>query len=616
MEITAGVKDISKLKDYFFIVPDYQREYVWKPDEQVEQFIIDVDNEYDPNVKLQNNYFIGSIIIVDNNGKYDVIDGQQRLTTIVLFLCAFRDLMKPLELDPKQKKYLKTIEELLSDFDISSDETKLRLELQYEESKDYLRKLIEEEEFGDNETPSIKKMRQAYEKLYSHLEVYLKEGLNSLTSYARYFLTKIELVVIKPENLSSALKIFETINQRGAGLNAMDLVKNLLFSESKESDFQKIKETWKSITSNLQKCKEDGSPLRFLRYFLMSRYHDGIIREDDIYTWIISPDGKKATQYQTKPLVFAKELEKISERYSDLVVATELFKDGGDYPNVTNIGFINKYKSRQHLILLLALDVNVEKASIEYLAKQIESFFFFSNTMGIQAKNNERLFANWAKELRGKKSIEDIKEVVANKLMPYIASKVSQFKSDFLNISHSSYNPLYRLRYVLGKLENNVLSKTGLPLKGSDFIFNLQIEHILPQTSKNGIMPSEFEDEDDYKASVRKLGNVTLLESTINQAVNNFNDLGSNWFEKKQKEYVKSVVVTTNLLHHEFSIGKNTAINKFKIDYNYTFDGWGKQSIANRQKIFLELAFESWKFNDKRIDQIDVSESDDKENER
>lgn len=200
--------------------------------------------------------------------------------------------------------------------------------------------------------------------------------------------------------------------------------------------------------------------------------------------------------------------------------------------------------------------------------------------------------------------------------MPYIASKVSQFKSDFLNISHSSYNPLYRLRYVLGKLENNVLSKTGLPLKGSDFIFNLQIEHILPQTSKNGIMPSEFEDEDDYKASVRKLGNVTLLESTINQAVNNFNDLGSNWFEKKQKEYVKSVVVTTNLLHHEFSIGKNTAINKFKIDYNYTFDGWGKQSIANRQKIFLELAFESWKFNDKRIDQIDVSESDDKENER
>ena len=615
MDIKAGVKNIGKLKDYFFIVPDYQREYVWKPDEQVEQFIIDIDNEYEPNSKMQNNYFLGSIIIVENNGKFDVIDGQQRLTTIVLSLCAFRDILNDLELDSKQKKYLQAIEELLSDFDLSSGETKLRLELQYEESRDYLKKLIEKEEYEDKETPSIKKMTQAYEKLHSHFETYLKEGLDSLIDYAIYFLTKIELVVINPENLSSALKIFETINQRGAGLNAMDLVKNLLFSESKESDFQKIKETWKNIIYNLQKCKEDGSPLRFLRYFLMSRYHNGIIREDDIYTWIISSDGKKETRYQSEPLAFAKELEKISERYSRLVVATELVKDGGDYPNVTKIGFINKYKSRQHLILLLALDVTVEKDSIEYLAQQIESFFFFSNTMGIQAKNNERLFAKWAKDLRGKKTIEDIKLVVEKRMMPYIASKVAQFKSDFINISHSSYNPLYRLRYILGKLENRILWEAGLPLKGSDFINNLQIEHILPQTPKNGFIPSEFEDEDDYYATVRKLGNVTLLESTINQAVNNFNDLNSNWFEKKQKEYINSTLVTTKLLHHEYSIGKNTAINKFKNDYNYLFYTWEKQSIVSRQKILLELAFEAWRFNDKRIDQVVLSDSDNKENE-
>src|SRR5690606_15458850 len=226
----------------------------------------------------------------------------------------------------------------------------------------------------------------------------------SLISYARYFLTKIELVVIESENLSSALKIFETINQRGTGLNAMDLVKNLLFSEAKESDFQKIKDTWKEIIYSLQKCNEDGSPLRFIRYFLMARYHDGIIREDDIYKWIISPEGKTATKYQAQPLDFAKELQKIAKRYAELVVATELVKDGGDYPKTTNIGFVNKYKSRQHLILLLALDVTTDKATLEYLAQQIESFFFFSNTMGIQAKNNEGLFAKWAKELRGKKS--------------------------------------------------------------------------------------------------------------------------------------------------------------------------------------------------------------------
>lgn len=344
MEIKAEVKSITKLKDYFFLVPDYQREYVWKPDDQVEQFIIDIDNEYDPIPELQKSYFLGSIIIVENKQhKFDVIDGQQRLTTIILALCAFRDLLKPLDLDTKQKKYLQTLEELLSDFDINSDETKLRLELQYEESKDYLSKRILEGKYDDEQTPSIIKMGQAYEKLLSRYTEYLKEGLDNLMNYTKYFLTKIELVIIESENLSSALKIFETINQRGAGLNAMDLVKNLLFSESKESDFEKIKETWKEIIFSLQKCNEDGSPLRFLRYFLMARYHDGVIREDDIYKWIISPEGKAATGYIERPLLFAKELQKISKRYADLVLATELVRDGGEYPNVTNIGYINKH---------------------------------------------------------------------------------------------------------------------------------------------------------------------------------------------------------------------------------------------------------------------------------
>lgn len=602
MEIKAEVESISKLKDYFFVVPDYQREYVWKPDDQVEQFLIDIDNEYDPNTSNQKSYFIGSIIIVENDGKYDVIDGQQRLTTIILSLCAFRDLLKPLALDGKQKKYLQTIEELLSDFDINTDETKLRLELQYEESKGYLSCLIENKNFTDSKSASIIKMEQAYGRIKDHLNTYLNIDTNSLVSYARYFLTKIELVVIKSENLSSALKIFETINQRGSGLNAMDLVKNLLFSKANESDFQKIKDTWKEITDNLQKCKEDNMPLRFLRYFLMARYHNGIIREDDIYKWIISVDGKKATEYELKPLDFAKELKKISKRYADLVVATELLKDGSTNPAVTNIGFVNKYKSRQHLILILALDANCTNTEIEYLAHQTEAFFFYSNSLGIQAKNNEGLFANWALKLRGLKTITEISDVLDNTMLPYLKDKVAQFKSEFLNIRHDAYNPLYRLRYILGKIENAVLRKAGLPIKGLEFIDDFQVEHILPQTPLNDVIPSTFKDKDEYKSFVYKLGNVTLLESTINQAVNNFNDLQGNWFELKQNEYLNSSIISTNLLNNNFAIGNNTGINRFKADYDYCFQNWDKDSILKRQEIILDLVFDTWRINDKRID--------------
>lgn len=602
MEIKAEVESISKLKDYFFVVPDYQREYVWKPDDQVEQFLIDIDNEYDANTSNQKSYFIGSIIIVENDGKYDVIDGQQRLTTIILSLCAFRDLLKSLALDDKQKKYLQTIEELLSDFDINTDETKLRLELQYEESKGYLSCLIENKTFTDTKSASIIKMEQAYIRIKEHFSTYLNIDTNSLVSYARYFLTKIELVVIKSENLSSALKIFETINQRGSGLNAMDLVKNLLFSKANESDFQKIKDTWKDITDNLQKCKEDNMPLRFLRYFLMARYHNGILREDDIYKWIISVDGKNATQYEVKPLDFAKELKVISKRYAELVVATELLKDGSINPAVTNIGFVNKYKSRQHLILILALDANCTNTEIEYLAKQTEAFFFYSNSLGIQAKNNEGLFAKWALELRGLKTNSDISDVLDNTMLPYLKERVPQFKSVFLNIRHDAYNPLYRLRYILGKIENAVLRKAGLPLKGLEFIDDFQVEHILPQTPLNDVIPSTFKDMDEYKSFVHKLGNVTLLESTINQAVNNFNNLQGNWFELKQNAYLNSTITSTNLLNNNFSIGNNTGVNRFKADYNYSFQNWDKDSIIKRQEIILDLVLDTWRINDKRID--------------
>ena len=161
---------------------------------------------------------------------------------------------------------------------------------------------------------------------------------------------------------------------------------------------------------------------------------------------------------------------------------------------------------------------------------------------------------------------------------------------------------MYRLRYVLGKIENTVLTKSGLPVKGKDFLDNLQIEHILPQTPKDNVLPSEFKDKDEYFNMVFKLGNVTLLESTINQAVNNFNDLSNDWFQKKQEEYINSNIISTNLINDKFSIGNNTGLNRFKSDYNFSFTKWTKEDIVKRQEILLELAFETWRFNDKRID--------------
>lgn len=604
MEIKAQVQNIAKLKDYFFIVPDYQREYVWQVDDQVEQFLVDIDNEFDPGAKEQSSYFIGSIIIVKNGKKYDVIDGQQRLTTVVLTMCAFRDVMKNLTLDDTQANYLKAISEWLSTFDVVAGKTQLRLELQYEESKDFLSTLIQGQTYSGEISASIQKMRGAYERIKNELEGYLKDGVEALTEFAVYFLTKIDLVVIESENLSGALKIFETINQRGASLNAMDLVKNLLFSKASSEDFSKIKDKWKELTKHLQVAKEDDKPLRFLRYFLMARYHDGILREDDIYKWVISPAGKAVLNYEAKPFALAVEMEKMAKRYADLVCATELGQDGGGYPEVTRIGFINKFRSRQHLVLLLALDNSASIGVVNYLASQIESFFFFSNTLGIQAKDNERLFAQWATSLRGLKDEATVSGAIQTTIVRQLAGKVAEFKNRFLTIRHSAYDPGYRLKFILGRMENTLLARAGMPQVGLKSIDAMQVEHILPQTPKNGTIPQAYaESLGEYQSQVYRLGNATLLESTINQAMNNFNDLNGEWFQQKQKEYANSSLLTTKLLDNNFSIGKDTAINRLKSGHDFEFKQWNKAAIDKRQTIMLELALETWKINGKRIDE-------------
>ena len=88
----------------------------------------------------------------------------------------------------------------------------------------------------------------------------------------------------------------------------------------------------------------------------------------------------------------------------------------------------------------------------------------------------------------------------------------------------------------------------------------------------------------------------------INQAVNNFNDLNGDWFNKKQVEYINSTVTSVKLLNNDFRVGNNTALNRFRTDKDYEFTSWNKEAIDKRQKILLDLVYETWQFNDKRID--------------
>lgn len=81
---------VEKCFSNFFVVPDYQREYVWEAEKQVEQLLTDIEEAYSNDA--QKEYFIGTTVVFNNNGSNELIDGQQRTTTLFLTLCAFKSV--------------------------------------------------------------------------------------------------------------------------------------------------------------------------------------------------------------------------------------------------------------------------------------------------------------------------------------------------------------------------------------------------------------------------------------------------------------------------------------------------------------------------------------------
>ncbi len=270
-------KSLKTLFQDFYRVPDYQREYVWgetnpkgEGGEEVDQFLNDIHAEYE-NATSQDapEYFIGTIVVCrGEDGVFDLIDGQQRTTTAFITLCAIRDALKDLGATvPDELK----AQIAASDIDWQGNsKDRLRLDLQYEDAGDVL-EIYANGDAGEAKrdgTRSIRNIGNAYQTVREFLRTTLEDNPDQIRRFYGYLTNKVKIIRIETPTLAMALKIFETINDRGVGLDAMDLLKNLLFMHAKGDQFAKLKTHWKALTDAIYQAGE--KPLRFLRYYLLA----------------------------------------------------------------------------------------------------------------------------------------------------------------------------------------------------------------------------------------------------------------------------------------------------------------------------------------------------------
>lgn len=591
-------------RDCFYIVPDYQREYIWS-DKEVGKLLEDIDDEIGGSSTSE--YFIGTILVSPTAQKnhYEVIDGQQRLTTFFLILCALRALFKN---EPQEQ----TLNGLISTSYTDSNgeiNTSLKLNPKYENADEVISAIVKANNkpedvkgmvvaAGVKQFGSLENLINAYNTVYQFLNTNYKEN-GALKKYWGYLSNNVIFIQISTD-VSSALKIFETINERGVGLNPMDLLKNLLFTNVKLDEFTKLKNEWKKITKPLEENKE--KPLRFLRYFLMANYKiendrsDSTVREDEIYEWFTNKKNVTLCNYQTEPFVFVRKIIKNVETFMSFTQGKG--NDGKDNVYMNNIRKLTGGAFSLHYVLLLA-SYTLPKELFDHLLKQLETFLFYYILTRTPTKELERNFSNWADELRAISALTnaDEQKKQLNQFIIERFQKSTTAKSPELSDALKRYNfyslQQYRTRYILAKFTQYVdMAYKGLSHPGSlDEYTVLEIEHILPNTP-NAELLADFKDKNkdkDYSSYKVKLGNLTLLEKPINIVA------GRDFFKDKKDEYKKCKNYLTSSLVELHTVGNNSSINRINDKLKAFSDTWTADSIDERQKMLIGLSELIWK---------------------
>lgn len=550
-EIEFGIKGIgSFIKENKFFVPMYQRTYSWG-----EKHVADLFEDIKANIK-ESEYFLGTLVLTQKGKRLEIIDGQQRITTICLFFAGFKEIFRKSNKDKQCEQIQKNY---LSDFDRREEKEIPKLELSSQDHQYYDNFIVNQ----DRNFPALKisheKIKEAFENAlkYSEKELSCHNGdVNILHDFMDFIDEKLKVVtIIVPED-SNAYTIFETLNDRGLVLAQIDLIKTYLYSKS-GSRLSEVQANWNELISKLEAI-EEPMLLEYIKVFWMAQY--GFIREinNKLYQTIKSKI-KSATEVNT----FVTNLNTDLDLYLALINDNNSIWD--TYPNECReyIKTLNYLELKQFRPLALAILKNFDKKEIKKTFKLMVSWMVRNLIVGSRSGTLEESFAKNAAEITNKNitTASQLKSALRD-LIP----QDKEFKDKFV-IATVTKERL--ARYYLGAIDN---FKRGGP--APELIVNsnpdsVNLEHILPKKPA-GNYPL-FNDE-QYEIYLKRVGNLTVMNAKLN------NNQKNSSFKEKKKAYKKSTILITK------------ALADFRGD-------WKPEYIEKRQNELAEIAVKTWSLN-------------------
>lgn len=532
-------------------VPKFQRDYTWEV-EQWDDLWQDIktlmSNE-------ENEHYMGYLVLqTSNNKEFQIIDGQQRLTTMSLVILAtlksIKDLVdRGIDPDNNTKRKDSLLNSYIGYVDpvtlVSNNKLKLN-----RNSEDYYRQhlvLLKDLPIRNTNT-SEKHMRECFTWYYDRIRKDFTTG-ESLAAFIDKIVDRLFFTVIEVTDQMNAFKVFETLNARGVQLSSSDLLKNYLFSVVDEkkphiSEIDELENIWSKVVAKLGEQRFED----YLRYFWNSQ-HKSV--------------GKKQLFKTVRNLVKTREdvfnlLRELND-CADYFLAIQNPQDDywRDKPEVQKyLRELKMFQIKQTYSLLLSGARFLEYSKLQQLAKVCSVISFRYNIIGgLNPNAQEDVYNNIALEIFKNKSfnIQDFSPI-------YISD--NSFENDFASKDFRNTSRNHKIvKYILSKIEK-YLYRNEIGLENDLFT----IEHIIPENAPNGWNGLTYE---EIVRSVYKLGNLTLLEKKLNE-------------EAAQKPYSEKRAIFSRS-----SVELTKAISE-------NYDNWNDDKIASRQKELAKHAKAIW----------------------
>ncbi|RDW16133.1 hypothetical protein CWR48_18285 [Oceanobacillus arenosus] len=531
-----------------FRIPLYQRPYNWGRDQW--------NDLWEDLIRIDGNetHFLGSVITISQQKQkgftyLELVDGQQRITTILILLIAIRDLAR--ESDEERAAYIDNY--FLKSSTIDEFEPKLILG---RKDNKLFKKLVEKRFNGDES--KNKKIVQAYNFFIQKLQ---NSKLNWQHIYTK-LLDSLDLVLMVTDSYYDAFKLFETLNNRGLSLSSVDLIKNYLLSKfSSNEDEDLLEETieiWDSIIENIEDIQSvRHDKVRFFRHYLFSTEY-GVVTIPRLYSkyqWLID------TSDDLSGLV--KDIWLHSEMYLKLYNGMMGIKEIDErLKNLVRIEATASYP-----LLLKCFSQELSKEQLILVLDAIEVFMVRRSVCDISTRDIDRVYNHLALEAFTKQN--PIYYIIG-----YLKNKTPTDNEFFLHFQSRDFNRSGQTKYILEAIENFLTNNTKEKIIGERS--DVHIEHIMPREIGRMNSNNDWQKELGVKATeytlyVNKIGNLTLLGSELNITASN-----SSFSKKKGKYEQSAITITKNLCQKQ----------------RWTFD-----EIVKRSKYLAGLAKKIWAFN-------------------